>query len=78
MIHGTYIGKVHSLKGKGALLRVDKRPGIPGWLAQFDEPLTLGDPPLQKRLDIGWHEFPAGDFRVEYEPRSEDVIEWQP
>lgn len=79
MIHGTYVGKVAELRGKWALLRVGKRPGVPGWLAQFDEHgLTLGDPPLEKRLDHGWHEFPADAFRVDYEPRSEDVIEWQP
>lgn len=63
--HGTYKGKVEVLRGKRAMLRLNlaaKRPAR--WLAQFDEPdLYLGD----RRIDVGWHEFPFDAFDLHLE-----------
>lgn len=69
----TYKGKIESLRGKRALVRLGQIPADPDrpltWLAQFDQrDLMLGN----KRLDIGWHEFPHDAFDVDLDFNAAD------
>lgn len=67
----TYKGKIEALRGKRALVRPGPKnleTDRPTYLlAQFDQrDLTLGD----KRLDLGWHQFPLDAFDYDLEFRA--------